>query len=177
LALAEYGSGVIDLTGEGRDGAVSADEDTLVEEHCAQRTAHNAQPATHPAGGLQSAAEFLQTCGRDQLAEILLEFGDGTDPVSARRVADTLCFCRAEAPATGGIPARTREFAALVARVRGKDYQPMHPGPNSALRVGPRDCKPGFQPAPRPGPRSLCHYITQPLVELYRGCMVVLKVS
>ena len=24
---------------------------------------------------------------------------------------------------------------------------------------------------------KVCHYMTQPLVELYRGCMVVLKVS
>jgi hypothetical protein len=27
------------------------------------------------------------------------------------------------------------------------------------------------------GKRQVCHYMIQPLVELYRGCMVVLKVS
>jgi hypothetical protein len=27
------------------------------------------------------------------------------------------------------------------------------------------------------GLQSVCHYMTQPLVELYEGCMVVLKVS
>ena len=28
-----------------------------------------------------------------------------------------------------------------------------------------------------PALEKVCHYITQPLVELYEGCMVVLKVS
>jgi hypothetical protein len=37
---------------------------------------------------------------------------------------------------------------------------------------GPHEAK-----ALRPALPEVCHYMVQPLVELYEGCMVVLKVS
>ena len=54
---------------------------------------------------------------------VLHEYGETTDAIAARRIADAICISRAQ----GKLPARTREFAALVASAKGKEYQAMHP--------------------------------------------------
>jgi hypothetical protein len=46
----------------------------------------------------------------------------------------------------------------------------------AAAPAGPARPRPPAGAPRRPPPRQ-CHYMTQPLVELYGGCMVVLKVS
>ena len=57
---------------------------------------------------------------RDELVRVIEEYGETGDPTAARRVADAVCIAR-ESPA--GLPTRTKDFAALVARAKGKEYQ------------------------------------------------------
>eukprot|EP01065_Artemidia_motanka_P008192 TRINITY_DN14106_c0_g1_i1.p1 TRINITY_DN14106_c0_g1~~TRINITY_DN14106_c0_g1_i1.p1 ORF type:complete len:570 (+),score=219.25 TRINITY_DN14106_c0_g1_i1:96-1712(+) len=71
----------------------------------------------------QTAREFLSTAPREEIIRVLREYGDGTDPIVARRVADAVCVLRS----TTGIPERTRAFAAVCERVKGREYQLMHP--------------------------------------------------
>lgn len=72
----------------------------------------------------ESAYELLQRIPRDELARILTEYGDGQDRIAAQRIADAICLQREQ---EGGLPSRTREFAALVAAAKGREYQAMHP--------------------------------------------------
>lgn len=72
----------------------------------------------------ESAFELLQRIPREELARILTVYGDGQDRAAAQRIADAVCLQR---EAEGGLPSRTREFAALVASVKGREYQAMHP--------------------------------------------------
>ena len=79
------------------------------------------------------ASEFLKHVDRDELMRILEEYGETTDPTAARRVADAICLARDE----GRLPGKTKEFAALVAAAKGKEYQAMHPAKLTfqALRI------------------------------------------
>lgn len=76
---------------------------------------------------------FLQRVSRAELIDILERYGETTDPTAARRVADAVCLARD----AGSLPSRTKEFAALVAAAKGKEYQAMHPAKLTfqALRV------------------------------------------
>ena len=69
------------------------------------------------------AWRFLEEVDRDALVQILFEYGETTDPIAARRIADSICLART----AGGLPKRTKEFAALVAQAKGREYQAMHP--------------------------------------------------
>ena len=71
--------------------------------------------------------------GRQELIAVLERYGETTDPTAARRVADAVCVARD----AGTLPSRTKEFAALVAAAKGKEYQAMHPAKLTfqALRV------------------------------------------
>ena len=69
-----------------------------------------------------TAWEFLQSAERGEIVRVLHEYGETADPIAARRIADAVCVARA----TGTLPKRTKEFAALVADAKGKEYQPMH---------------------------------------------------
>ncbi|KAL1511295.1 hypothetical protein AB1Y20_006100 [Prymnesium parvum] len=81
----------------------------------------------------ETAWQFLQGVGREELVAILHEYGETTDPIAARRIADAICLARQ----SGTLPRRTREFAALVASAKGREYQPMHPAKLTlqALRI------------------------------------------
>jgi 16S rRNA (cytosine1402-N4)-methyltransferase len=70
----------------------------------------------------QSAYELLKSMDRLELRNMLIENGEA-DQVAARRIADAI----AVAVAQGTLPDRTREFADLVLRAKGKEYQAMHP--------------------------------------------------
>jgi 16S rRNA (cytosine1402-N4)-methyltransferase len=71
----------------------------------------------------ESAYEFLQRVERNELIRILCEAGETQDPIAARRIADAIVL----KARTGGLPKRTKEFARLVARAKGKEYQQFHP--------------------------------------------------
>ena len=70
------------------------------------------------------------------MVKIIVDYG-GENPRAADRIADVILMAREGLiPAglvagvtkfEGGIPNRTREFAALVAAAKGKEYQAMHP--------------------------------------------------
>jgi len=84
--------------------------------------------------GTETAWEYVNRAPRAELAAAIEEYG-GEHPTAARRIADAIALCRDTDPA--GIPTRTRDFAALVARAKGKDYQAMHPAKLTfqALRI------------------------------------------
>ena len=71
----------------------------------------------------QPAWQFLQEVERGALIKLLCEYGETTDAAAARRIADTICLARQ----AGRLPRRTREFAAMVATAKGREYQAMHP--------------------------------------------------
>jgi 16S rRNA (cytosine1402-N4)-methyltransferase len=75
----------------------------------------------------ESAWEWLQTCSREVLVQILIDYG-GENPQCARRIADALMLARQGLwpGAPDGIPKRSQEFAALVVAAKGKEYQKMH---------------------------------------------------
>mmetsp|Transcript_107122 Transcript_107122/g.301480 ORF Transcript_107122/g.301480 Transcript_107122/m.301480 type:complete len:497 (+) Transcript_107122:136-1626(+) len=82
------------------------------------------------------ASEFLKTVPHSELAWIIGEYGEvsaGGD--AARRIADVICLARSR----GELPTRSRSFAALVARAKGKEAsgQVMHPAKLTfqALRI------------------------------------------
>lgn len=81
----------------------------------------------------QPAWQFLQGVPRGELIRILHEYGETTDEVAARRIADAICLARER----GALPRRTKEFASLVADAKGKEYQAMHPAKLAfqALRI------------------------------------------
>ena len=81
----------------------------------------------------EPASNFLRRVERDELIELLETYGETTDPTAARRVADAICLARSE----GRLPSKTKEFAALVAAAKGKEYQAMHPAKLTfqALRI------------------------------------------
>eukprot|EP00930_Biecheleria_cincta_P085859 TRINITY_DN75226_c0_g1_i1.p1 TRINITY_DN75226_c0_g1~~TRINITY_DN75226_c0_g1_i1.p1 ORF type:complete len:816 (-),score=146.20 TRINITY_DN75226_c0_g1_i1:24-2417(-) len=81
----------------------------------------------------QTAWEFLMSAERAEIIRVISEYGETADPVAARRIADAICLARSR----GALPKRTREFAALVAQAKGKEYQPMHPAKMTfqALRI------------------------------------------
>ncbi len=81
----------------------------------------------------EPAWQFLQSVPRRDLARLIGEFGETTDAVAARRIADAICLARDH----GKLPTRTREFAGLVAAAKGQEYQPMHPAKLTfqALRI------------------------------------------
>ena len=70
----------------------------------------------------QTAHEFLQSAKRDEIIRVLYEYGETSDKVAARRIADAICLARS----SNTLPKRTREFATLVAEAKGHEYQPMH---------------------------------------------------
>lgn len=80
------------------------------------------------------ASEFLKTVPHSELVRIIGEYGESGGDV-ARRIADVICLARSR----GELPTRTRSFAALVARAKGKDAsgQAMHPAKMTfqALRI------------------------------------------
>jgi len=69
-----------------------------------------------------TAWEWLQATDREEIVRVVHEYGETTDLIAARRIADAICLARA----AKALPKRTKEFAALVAEAKGKDYQPMH---------------------------------------------------
>jgi 16S rRNA (cytosine1402-N4)-methyltransferase len=79
------------------------------------------------------AFEFLRSVDRDDLRGILEAYGETSDPVAARRVADAVALARED----GALPETTKAFAALVASAKGKEYQAMHPAKLTfqALRI------------------------------------------
>eukprot|EP00931_Biecheleriopsis_adriatica_P061793 TRINITY_DN37173_c0_g1_i2.p1 TRINITY_DN37173_c0_g1~~TRINITY_DN37173_c0_g1_i2.p1 ORF type:complete len:484 (+),score=97.33 TRINITY_DN37173_c0_g1_i2:75-1526(+) len=82
------------------------------------------------------ASEFLKTVDHSELVRILAEYGEvAPGGHSARRIADVICLARLR----GELPTRTKPFAELVARVRGKEHsgQVMHPAKMTfqALRI------------------------------------------
>ena len=81
----------------------------------------------------ETAWEYLSHVSRDELIRVLCEYGETSDAAAARRIADGICIARE----AGTLPRRTREFAALVARAKGVEYQAMHPAKLTfqALRV------------------------------------------
>eukprot|EP00811_Abedinium_folium_P025941 NODE_3749_length_1991_cov_21.263948.p1 GENE.NODE_3749_length_1991_cov_21.263948~~NODE_3749_length_1991_cov_21.263948.p1 ORF type:complete len:558 (-),score=72.71 NODE_3749_length_1991_cov_21.263948:204-1877(-) len=90
----------------------------------------------------QSAHQFLESASRSELLRVLREYGDPSDPHSARRVADAICLARATAAgaeAASGffLPDTTKGLAELVAACRGYEYQAMNPSKTTfqALRI------------------------------------------
>lgn len=81
----------------------------------------------------EPASAFLRRVDRDELVRIIEEYGETTDPIAARRVADAVVLAREE----GTLPSTTKAFAALVAAAKGKEYQAMHPAKLTfqALRI------------------------------------------
>mmetsp|Transcript_21770 Transcript_21770/g.45981 ORF Transcript_21770/g.45981 Transcript_21770/m.45981 type:complete len:556 (-) Transcript_21770:297-1964(-) len=81
----------------------------------------------------ETAWQFLQHVERSELIRILKEYGETADEAAARRIADAICISRDQ----GLLPRRTKEFAALVARAKGVEYQSMHPAKLTfqALRI------------------------------------------
>ena len=69
------------------------------------------------------AHEWLAVVERNELIRILRAYGETTDAAAARRIADAICVSRTH----GALPKRTKDFAALVARAKGVEYQLMHP--------------------------------------------------
>lgn len=82
------------------------------------------------------ASEFLMTVPHSELARIIDEYGEETVAGDAsRRIADAICLARSR----GELPTRTKPFAELVARAKGKETsgQVMHPAKMTfqALRI------------------------------------------
>ena len=79
------------------------------------------------------AWKFLESAPREELIRVLHEYGETSDLIAARRIADAICLART----AGTLPRRTREFASLVAEAKGIEYQPMHPSKLAfqALRI------------------------------------------
>jgi len=82
------------------------------------------------------ASEFLLTVPHSELARIIDEYGEETVAGDAsRRIADAICLARSR----GELPTRTKSFAELVARAKGKETsgQVMHPAKMTfqALRI------------------------------------------
>lgn len=79
------------------------------------------------------AWKWLESAPRDEIRRVVGEYGETTDAVAARRIADAIYV----AAKRGKLPRRTREFAGLVAAAKGKEYQPMHPAKLTfqALRI------------------------------------------
>lgn len=82
------------------------------------------------------ASEFLKTVPHSELVQIINDYGEesaGGD--AARRIADAICLARSR----GELPTRTKPFAELVARAKGKETsgQMMHPAKMTfqALRI------------------------------------------
>eukprot|EP00929_Paragymnodinium_shiwhaense_P048690 TRINITY_DN24587_c0_g1_i1.p1 TRINITY_DN24587_c0_g1~~TRINITY_DN24587_c0_g1_i1.p1 ORF type:complete len:786 (-),score=191.56 TRINITY_DN24587_c0_g1_i1:181-2538(-) len=80
-----------------------------------------------------TAYEFLQSAPREELIRVIGEYGETTDPIAPRRIADAICLARTQ----GTLPTRTKEFAAFVTQAKGKEYQAMHPAKLTfqALRI------------------------------------------
>ena len=79
------------------------------------------------------ASEYLRLVSRDELRRVIHEYGETTDPIAARRIADAILLARED----GSLPSTTKDFAALVAKAKGKEYQMMHPAKLTfqALRI------------------------------------------
>jgi len=79
------------------------------------------------------ASEYLRSVSRDELRRVIHEYGETTDPSAARRITDAIVIARE----AGMLPSTTKDFAALVARAKGKEYQMMHPAKLTfqALRI------------------------------------------
>ena len=71
----------------------------------------------------EPASTLLQKVERDDLIKIIHDFGETSDPIAARRVADAIVLAREH----GNLPCTTKAFATLVASAKGKEYQAMHP--------------------------------------------------
>ena len=80
----------------------------------------------------EPASAFLLRVDRDELVRIIEEYGETTDPIAARRVADAVVLAREERT----LPSTTKAFAALVAAAKGKEYQAMHPAKLRSRRCG-----------------------------------------
>jgi 16S rRNA (cytosine1402-N4)-methyltransferase len=96
-----------------------------------------------------TAHDFLLRADRSQIVDVLSRFGETTDAAAARRIADAICVAREQQ----ALPHRTKEFASLVARAKGFEYQAMHPAKLTfqALRVHLNDefgeCRRGLEAA------------------------------
>ena len=79
------------------------------------------------------ASEYLRLVGREELRRVIHEYGETTDAIASRRIADAIVLARED----GSLPNTTKEFAALVAKAKGKEYQAMHPAKLTfqALRI------------------------------------------
>ena len=84
----------------------------------------------------ESAWDYLQTCTREHLIQVIVDYG-GENPNVARRIADAIMLTREGLWGSGGLPTRSQEFARLVAAAKGKEYQAMHPAKMTfqALRI------------------------------------------
>lgn len=83
-----------------------------------------------------AASEFLKTVPHSELVRIINEYGEESDRGRAsQRIADAICLARSR----GELPTRTKAFAELVARAKGKETsgQAMHPAKMTfqALRI------------------------------------------
>ncbi|MDA9097881.1 16S rRNA (cytosine(1402)-N(4))-methyltransferase [bacterium] len=81
----------------------------------------------------EPASAFLRNVAREELIRIIHAFGETSDPIAARRVADGIVLARE----SNALPSTTKAFAALVASAKGKEYQAMHPAKLTfqALRI------------------------------------------
>ena len=79
------------------------------------------------------ASEYLRLVSREELRRVIHEYGETTDLAASRRIADAVVLARE----SGTLPSTTKEFAALVAKAKGKEYQAMHPAKLTfqALRI------------------------------------------
>ena len=82
------------------------------------------------------ASEFLSVVPHAELVRIIDEYGEESGGGAAsRRIVDAICLARTR----GDLPTRTKEFAELVARAKGKESsgQQMHPAKMTfqALRI------------------------------------------
>mmetsp|Transcript_26847 Transcript_26847/g.88090 ORF Transcript_26847/g.88090 Transcript_26847/m.88090 type:complete len:493 (+) Transcript_26847:16-1494(+) len=84
------------------------------------------------------AYDFLMTVPHEELVRIIDEYGEETGDfggAAPRRIADAICLARSR----GELPNRTKPFAKMIARVRGKESsgQQMHPAKMTfqALRI------------------------------------------
>ncbi|CAE7407119.1 rsmH [Symbiodinium microadriaticum] len=80
-----------------------------------------------------TAWDFLMSASREEIIRVISEYGEISDATASQRIADVICLARSK----GALPKRTREFATLVAKGKGPEYQAMHPAKLTfqALRI------------------------------------------
>ena len=94
---------------------------------------------------------------------------------AAAEVAESAVLSAAVA-AVAAAPPKGRAKAKAGAEAKAKALGKGKGAAAALAAMGAPVAKPSLKPAVALGTK-VCHYMTQPLVELYGGCMVVLKVS